>query len=96
MLKLGQFNLQFALVGAGPLGENIQDQPGAVEHPAFELALEIALLAGAQGMIEHHDLGIMQPHRIADFHQLAGADKRARMGRVPAAHNKGDGVTPRR
>ena len=45
--QLRQLDLQFALVAAGTLSKDIQDQPGAIEHPAFQVTLEVALLARA-------------------------------------------------
>ena len=37
MLQLRQLHLQLALVGAGALGKNIQNQAGAIQHPALQL-----------------------------------------------------------
>jgi hypothetical protein len=52
VLQLGQLDLQLALVGPRPLGEDIEDQPGAIEHPALQHALEVALLEGLRAWLK--------------------------------------------
>ena len=44
MAQLGQLHLQLALEGARPLGEDVKDQTGAVQHATLEVALKITLL----------------------------------------------------
>ena len=79
MLQLRQFNLQFTLVGTRPLGENIQNQTRAVQHPALQFLLQVALLAGTEGVIEHDNFSFMLLHLIRYFLQLATAHKGTRM-----------------
>src|SRR5690606_9156253 len=52
VIELGQFDLQLALMGTSALGEDVENQTGTVKHPALEGALEVALLAGREGVIE--------------------------------------------
>src|SRR5690606_24629196 len=85
MLQLRQLHLQLALVGTGPLRKDIQDHTGAIKHPALELALDITLLARAQGMIEQHHIGLGGGHRIPDFLKLALSHKKPRAGLLPGA-----------
>ena len=82
MLQLRQLHLQAALVGACPLGEDIQDQPGAVEHAAFHRALQVALLAGAQTMVEQHHVSLVLAHQVRQLLGLAGTDEQRRVGPV--------------
>ena len=58
MLQLGKLHLQLALVGTGALGENIENQPGAIHHPALQFLLQVAFLAGTEGVVEHDHLGL--------------------------------------
>jgi hypothetical protein len=46
VLELRELHLQLAFETARPLREDVEDQPAAIQHPAFELLLEVALLAG--------------------------------------------------
>ena len=87
--QLGELNLELALVGTRPLGEDVEDEAGAVEHPAAQFALEIALLARRQPMIEQHEFGAVGlPHRheLAD---LARADESRRFRPVAGTGDDG-------
>src|SRR4030095_16576639 len=45
MLKLREFNLEFAFARAGALRENVEDERGAVEHFAFKNLFQVAALS---------------------------------------------------
>ena len=94
VLQLRELHLQLALMGAGTLGEDVEDQPGTIQHAAFELPLQIALLTGAQRVIENHQLRLVQLHLVQHFPDLAGPYEGARIRYVAAAHNKRDRITP--
>jgi len=85
MAQLGQFHLQLALEGTRTLGKNVEDEPGPVQHPTLDQRLQIALLAGRQGMIDQHQTGARLLHHGPDFLGLAGADEifRLRAGAMP-------------
>ena len=72
-------------MGARPLGENVQNQTGAVEHSAFHRALQVALLAGAQTVVEQHHVGLVLAHQLRQLLGLAGTDKQRRVGAVALA-----------
>ena len=59
MRQLCQLNLQLAFVGARALSEDIENQPCTGQHSAREDLFKIALLTGAQCVIENHQLGLM-------------------------------------
>jgi hypothetical protein len=75
MLQLRQFNLQFAFMGAGALGENVQNQAGPVEHATFQCTLEITFLAGGKAVIEEHQFRLVGSHSGGDLFKLSGTDK---------------------
>ena len=56
MVKLRQFHLQFALKAARTLRKNIENQAGAVDHPALQALFQIALLHRRQFMIKNNEL----------------------------------------
>ena len=85
MLQLRQLHLQTAFVGTRPLGENIQNQTGAVEHAAFHRALQVAFLAGAQAVVEQHHVGLVLTHQVRQLLGLAGTDEQRRVGAVALA-----------
>jgi hypothetical protein len=47
MFALRQFDLQLALVRASALGEDVEDQAGAIDDAALGVLFEIAFLDGA-------------------------------------------------
>jgi len=85
MLHLRQFHLQLALVRAGAAGENVENQPGTVEHPAFQTPFEIAFLAGRQIMIEDDQFGARSLGRGGSFIDLAAADIQPGIRTITAA-----------
>jgi hypothetical protein len=87
MAQLGQFHLQLALVAARAQGEDIQDQGGAVQHPALQPAFQVALLNRGQLVIEDHQGSVRGPGRVADLVGLAGAREQGRasgLARLPS------------
>ena len=95
MPQLGKFHLQLALVRTGPLREDVEDQPGTIQDPALEFALQIALLAGRQRMIEDSDFTALRLDRGADLLELAAADVQPRVRLHTGALNEGDGFCAR-
>ncbi|MNN21582.1 hypothetical protein D3C81_1349110 [compost metagenome] len=65
VLELGQFDLQLAFMGTRPLGEDIEDQPGAIKHATLEDALEVAFLARREGVIENHQIYLFGVDQVA-------------------------------
>ena len=57
MLELGQLDLQFALGARGTLGEDVENQAGAVDHATFEFAFEIAFLHRRNLVVEDDQIG---------------------------------------
>ena len=71
VLKPGELNLQFAFVGAGALGKNLQNEHGAVIHRQAHVPLQIALLRRTQGLVKQNLLGIGAERKGFDFIGLA-------------------------
>ena len=78
--QLGQFDLELALEGARPLGKDVEDQTGAVDHPTLKQTLQVALLGRGQGMIEDDQVGRGGRDQVLEFVGLARADEEPRVG----------------
>ena len=91
---LGQFHLQAAFLGLGPLGENVQDQAAAVQHLDSQQLRQHSLLGGGQVIIENHHV---RPGIFAvelDLRHLALTDEGAGVRRWPVLQNDAHGLTP--
>ena len=85
VLQARQFHLQLALMAARALGEDLQDQQGAVVDRHLQMAFQIALLGRAQGLVEQHFLGTVHLGEHADFVGLAAAHEQRRIGHLALA-----------
>ncbi len=61
------------------LGEDVEDDGGAIECRTFENSLEVELLGGRQFVVEHHGVGVEHQRRLEDLVDLALADERGRV-----------------
>src|SRR6266568_2651971 len=77
MLELGQFDLQLAFSRAGALGENIEDERGAIENLAIEHLLQVAALGWRKLIVENHRINVRAPAVLSELIGLALADERA-------------------
>jgi hypothetical protein len=82
VLQLREFNLQFAFVALSAGGENLQDQPGSVEHLDAQPLLEVALLCRRQGLVENHALPTGLLYQKLDLVGFARANEQRRIGRL--------------
>ena len=74
VLVLGEFDLKLALASAGVAGEDIEDEGGAVDDLFADFCLEVALLGGAEFVVEDYDISFELVLKVAYFFQLALAD----------------------
>src|SRR5690606_28051142 len=89
MFELGELHLQLAFVAARALGKDVEDERGAVDDHALQLALEVALLAWRQRVIEDHDVGAVRTQCLADLLNLAAASEKLGVGRGALAMHHG-------
>ena len=88
MPQLGKLDLQLAFMAVRTLGEDVQDQPGTINDPAFQVALQVALLHRAELMVHQHQIGASGIGGSLHFLQLAAADQG---GGVRPVHARTDG-----
>ena len=74
VLELGELDLEPALVGLGVLGEDVEDQPAAVDDLDVEQALERLLLAGRELVVGDEEVEAGLALRLAELLGLALAD----------------------
>ena len=75
MLQLRQLDLQFALPGAGALGEDVENQRRPVEHFALEHLLQVPVLCRRQFVVENDRINVLSPAVPRKFVRLAAADE---------------------
>ncbi len=81
--ELGQLDLELALHGPRALGEDVQDERGAVDDLEAEAAAEVALLDGREGVVGDHEVGPLLAGPLAQLLDLALAEVEAGRGRPP-------------
>src|SRR4051794_1243209 len=84
VVELGQLDLRLALLALRVLGEDVEDQRGAVDDLDLELVLEVAQLARGEVAIQDHGVGAGGADDLAEALDLAAADVRRRVGLVAA------------
>ncbi len=85
MLELRQLDLQLAFEAAGALREDVQNQSSAIEHSTLEQLLEIAFLAGRQGVVEHHQIRAELLDPSVNLFGFAAADIQPRIRHLASA-----------
>src|SRR6185437_16584488 len=76
VFEMRELDLQRALARRRPLAEDVEDEPGAVDHLAVPSALEIALLHGRERRIDDHDGDALPGDRAAGGLDLPLAQQR--------------------
>ena len=84
VLHLGQFDLRFALPTAGVLGENVQDQRGAVDDLDLDHLLQRVQLRRAQFAVADDRVRAGGDDDLAQFDGFTGADVGGRIRFVAA------------
>ena len=78
--ELGQLDLQLALAGARALGEDVQDESGAVDDLDPEGFRDIALLDRRERVVGDEDVGAALARHLRDLVHLAASEVEARRG----------------
>ena len=89
-MHLGERDLRLALPAARVLGEDVEDQPGAVDDLDLDDVLELAQLTRAELTVADHGVGAVLDDHIAQLARLTGADVGRRVGLVAALHEPVD------
>ena len=95
MLKLREFDLQFAFFGSGTLRENIENQRRAIQNFAAENFFEIATLRRRKFIVENNGVHIFSSAMVREFLCLAGADECSRDRRFQFLRAVADNIRAR-
>jgi len=89
VLELRELDLELAFVALRALGENVEDQPRAIDDGATERLFEVALLHRRQVVIEHRERGALLLQSSLDLLDLSGTCEMGGVGPVaPPAHQR--------
>jgi hypothetical protein len=95
MLELREFNLQLPFPRPGALGEDIEDQRGAIQDFAFKDLFQVAALSRRKFVIENDGVDIVLATGDGELIGLAFTNESSRDGRfqlLPSiAHDVGSG-----
>ena len=87
VLIMSQFHLHLRIGGLGSLGEDLQDQAGAVDDvAALDELLDVALLRAGELIVEDDILDFVLLAVLLDFLKFARADVRRLVGAVHPLH----------
>ena len=73
--ELGELDLQFPLLGPGAAGEDVEDEPGAVDDLGAEGGLQVLLLGRGELRVEYDGARTLLAHRGGDFEDLPLPDE---------------------
>jgi hypothetical protein len=82
VLQLRQLHLHPGLARAGPRGEDVEDQLGAVHDARVDRLLDVLSLRGRQLVVEDDERRVPRRHELAQLLDLALAEVRTGVGAV--------------
>src|SRR5659263_151936 len=85
--ELRQLHLQLSFSGVGMLGEDVEDERGAIDDPHAELVLEVTLLGGRKLVLDNHQVGLQAGDFLLELNQLALAEVGMGYGMVPTLNH---------
>ncbi len=90
VLQLGELDLELSLGADGVLGEDVEDQLGAVDHARLERVLERPLLWRAELVVDDQHFRVRVAVRLLQLFELPLADVGARVGEPPVLDDAAD------
>ena len=92
VLILCKLYLQLSFPGPCPLGKDIQDQSGAVQHPDPEPLLQNPHLGGREFVVEHRKITLIVFGIFPQFFHFSISEKRSRIRRRAVLQQHADGL----
>ena len=87
---MGELDLQAPFPRPRPLAEDLEDEPGAVEHLCAPRGFKVALLYRRQRMVDDDEFRILGADQTLELGDLAGAEQ----GRRPRARQRHKAARP--
>ena len=88
--QLRQLDLEFAFLGPGAPGKNVQYQACAIDHFRIENFLQILGLAGRQFVVKNDHVHALKNNLLADLFDFTTADEGGRIGTVATLNHLSD------
>jgi len=94
VLQLRQFDLQLAFMASGALGEDVENQAGAIDNTTPQFLFQVALLGSGKFMIENGDVGAHAADRLGHLGHFSLARIERGIRAFPASlhDSHGDGT----
>src|SRR5258706_62455 len=89
-------HLQATFMGSRVLGEDLEDDLGAVEHPGLDIKLQVALLPRAQILVADDEVELAFELQVPQRLDLAHADEMRGVHFGPPLHLRADNFRARR
>jgi hypothetical protein len=80
VLQLGELDLQLSFLRPRPPGKNVENQLRPVDYFPVNRILDLSQLCGCQLIVEYHHVDVHLGTRRGQRHNLAGTQKRRRIG----------------
>ena len=90
--QLRQLDLQFPLGGDGPLGEDVEDEGGAVDDRHAARVLDVAHLRRGELAVEDDEVRAVPLAEFRDLRKPPAADHRGRVEAAPLLEHLGSGL----
>ena len=96
VLILGQLHLEAALLGAGPLSEDVQNKSRPIQHLDLQILRQGALLGGRQGVVHDDHVRPHGIHQLLHLRHLALANEGTGIGGVLVLKHSAHALAARR
>ena len=96
IVEMRELDLQPPFGGRRPLAENLEDQPGAVDHLGADLVLQVLLLDRRQRRVDDQQLRVLLLRELGNLLDLALAEQGRGPDRAHAERPRRDHVDPDR
>lgn len=90
--QLRQLDLQFSLGGDGALGEDVEDEGGAVDDRHAARVLDVAHLRRGELAVEDDEVRAVPPAEFRDLRKPPATDHRGRVEATPLLEHLGGGL----
>jgi hypothetical protein len=88
MFELRQLHFHLAFVRSSALSEDVEDQPGAIDHASAQQLLKVAFLHRREQMVDQHQICVERTYGFGHLLGFAGPDVVTRIRGFDARRNR--------